>query len=54
MNTLEGTISIYPEYITDIEVLLKPDGTHIWRPFADFRIKVETNKKGGNGRETHI
>ena len=47
LDSLEGTISIYPEYITDIEVLLKPDGTHIWRPFAPIsRIKVETNKKG--------
>jgi len=47
LDILEGSISIFPENMTDIEVLLKPDGTHIWRPFAPIsRIQVETNKKG--------
>jgi carotenoid 1,2-hydratase len=49
LNTLEGTISLIPENITDIEVLLKSDGTHIWRPFAPIsRIKVDINQKGWN------
>ena len=30
-----------------MEVLLKPDGTHVWRPFSPIsRIDIKTNKKG--------
>lgn len=44
-----GTVTITPTHITNIEVNLTADGTHIWRPFApNAEITVEIDKKGWN------
>ena len=46
-DKIEGCITVTPESVNDLEVLLKPDGTHIWRPFSPIsRIEIKTNKKG--------
>ena len=44
---LTGQIRLRPTGLTDIEVPLKQDGTHIWRPFAPTaRIEVDLDRKG--------
>ena len=35
-DKIEGSITLIPESVNDLEVLLKPDGTHVWRPFSPF------------------
>lgn len=46
---LKGQVIVEPAYISDIEVLLKNDGTHIWRPFAPLaKINVNLNLEGWN------
>lgn len=34
ISKVRGTITLTPSAVTDIEVPLAPDGSHIWRPFA--------------------
>ncbi|MFL2805584.1 MAG: carotenoid 1,2-hydratase [Paracoccaceae bacterium] len=47
LSRLKGQVIIEPKYITDIEVLLKDDGSHIWRPFAPIsNIQVDLNVPG--------
>ena len=44
---LQGQIRLKPSGVTNIEVPLKDDGSHIWRPFAPTaRIDVNLNRKG--------
>lgn len=44
-----GTVTITPKHVTDIEVNLTEDGSHVWRPFApNAEIDVEIDKKGWN------
>ena len=44
-----GKVTITPKVITNIEVNLTRDGSHIWRPFApNAEINVEIEKKGWN------
>ncbi len=46
-----GTVTVTPKHITDIEVSLTSDGSHVWRPFApNAEINVEIDKKGWNWR----
>ncbi len=46
-DRVRGTIRLHPEGLTDIEVPLHDDGSHIWRPFApNARIEVALNKSG--------
>ncbi|MEM0977394.1 MAG: carotenoid 1,2-hydratase [Pseudomonadota bacterium] len=47
LQTIEGEIIIHPTALTDVEIPLKEDGSHIWRPFAPTsRIEVKLNRKG--------
>ncbi|MFT4782398.1 MAG: carotenoid 1,2-hydratase [Paracoccaceae bacterium] len=47
LGRLQGQIVVEPEAITNVELPLKPDGSHVWRPFAPLsRIKVDLNQKG--------
>jgi len=40
-------VKIKPNYISEIEVPLTSDGTHIWRPFSpNSKIEVDIKKKG--------
>lgn len=49
LDKIEGSITLTPESVNDLEVLLKPDGTHVWRPFSPIsRLDIKTNKKGWN------
>ena len=42
-----GTVTLTPKNITEIEVCLTADGSHVWRPFApNAEIEVEIDKKG--------
>ncbi len=44
---LQGQIRLIPTGVTNIEVPLKDDGSHVWRPFAPTaRIDVDLNRKG--------
>jgi len=44
---LQGQIRLKPTGVTNIEVPLKNDGSHVWRPFAPTaRIDVDLNRKG--------
>lgn len=44
---IAGTVCIDPQAITDQELPLAPDGSHVWRPFAPTsRISVDLYHKG--------
>lgn len=44
---IAGTVTIHPEHVSSIEVPLKEDGSHIWRPFApSSRIEVDIARPG--------
>ena len=44
---VRGRVTIAPRGITDIEVPLKPDGSHVWRPLAPASdITVEIDRPG--------
>ncbi len=46
-DVLSGSVEIEPTNITDIEIPLHEQGTHIWRPFApSSKIRVNLNKAG--------
>jgi carotenoid 1,2-hydratase len=52
VTPVRGRIVVTPQAITDVEVALTPDGTHLWRPFApSARIRVELTQ--GHGWEGH-
>ncbi|MFK7942787.1 MAG: carotenoid 1,2-hydratase [Paracoccaceae bacterium] len=45
ISRLKGQIRLKPAGITDVEMPLKSDGTHIWRPFAPTaRIEVDLGR----------
>ncbi len=47
ISRLRGRITVTPHALTSVEMLLTPEGTHIWRPFAPSSdIKVELQAKG--------
>ena len=47
VSHLKGTIVVKPKSITDVELPLTSDGTHIWRPFAQTaEIEVDLNTSG--------
>ena len=47
ISRVRGQITVTPHAVTNVELPLKPDGTHIWRPFAPSSdIKVELEAKG--------
>jgi carotenoid 1,2-hydratase len=47
MHRLRGTVTVTPEAVTDMELPLKADGSHIWRPFAPIsRIDVKLDRPG--------
>ena len=49
LSRLKGQVIIEPSQISNIEVPLKSDGTHIWRPFSPIsKIHVDLNIKGWN------
>lgn len=46
-DRLKGRVRVHPEGLTDLEALLHPDGSHIWRPFAPTaRIEVDLKNQG--------
>ncbi|WP_277882907.1 carotenoid 1,2-hydratase [Pontivivens ytuae] len=46
---MRGTIRLHPTALTDAEVVLTPEGTHVWRPFAPTaRIEVDWRSGGVN------
>ena len=48
---IRGTVRLRPSALTSIEVPLKPDGTHVWRPFAPTaEIEVDLNRGGWQWR----
>ena len=47
LHRLKGRVTIHPEAVTDVELPLMPDGTHVWRPFAPAsRIEVALDRPG--------
>ncbi|MEM1161908.1 MAG: carotenoid 1,2-hydratase [Pseudomonadota bacterium] len=45
VSHLKGQIRLKPAGLTDVEMPLKSNGTHIWRPFAPTaRIEVDLNR----------
>ena len=45
ISRLKGTITLKPSGITNVELPLTKEGTHIWRPFAPTaEIEVNLNK----------
>ncbi|MEM7177819.1 MAG: carotenoid 1,2-hydratase [Pseudomonadota bacterium] len=45
ISRVKGQIRLHPRGVTGIEMPLKPDGTHVWRPFAPTaRIEVDLNR----------
>lgn len=47
MHRLQGTVTVYPQAVTKMELPLKPDGSHVWRPFAPVsRIEVNIDRPG--------
>ena len=42
ISRMRGQIVVTPEGVTDVELPLTPEGTHVWRPFAPTsRIEVD-------------
>lgn len=47
MQRLKGRVTVTPSAITNVELPLKPDGSHVWRPFApSSEIEVDLNQPG--------
>jgi len=47
MHRLKGRVTVHPAAVTDVELPLKADGSHIWRPFApSSRIEVDLDRPG--------
>ena len=45
VSRVRGRITVTPTALTDVEVPLLPDGSHIWRPFApSASIEVDLNR----------
>ena len=52
MSRVRGTITLTPQAVTEAEVLLKPDGSHIWRPFAPM-ARIDVNLTQGHRWQGH-
>jgi carotenoid 1,2-hydratase len=52
VTPVRGTITLTPQAITGTEVLLTPDGRHIWRPFAPT-AHIEVNLTQGHRWHGH-
>jgi len=47
VSRVRGRIEVIPSAITDVELALAPDGSHVWRPFAPgCRIIVDLDAPG--------
>ncbi|MEO9827533.1 MAG: carotenoid 1,2-hydratase [Paracoccaceae bacterium] len=47
INRIKGTITVTPAALTNVELPLTKDGTHIWRPFAPVStINVDIDRPG--------
>lgn len=47
MHRLKGRVTLRPAAITQVELPLTPDGSHVWRPFAPAStIEVDLNRPG--------
>ena len=47
ISRMRGQIRVTPSAITDVELPLTPDDTHVWRPFApSSRISVDIDRPG--------
>ncbi|WP_279533257.1 carotenoid 1,2-hydratase [Rhodovulum marinum] len=47
MHRLKGRVTVTPSAVTDVELPLKQDGSHVWRPFApSSEIEVDLNQPG--------
>ncbi len=47
VSRVKGQITVTPSAVTSVELPLKQDGSHIWRPFApSARIEVDLEAKG--------
>ncbi len=45
VSRVRGQITLTPAAVTDVEAVLVPDGTHVWRPFAPVaKIDVDLNR----------
>jgi len=45
-SRLRGQIRVTPQAVTDVEVALAPDGSHLWRPYAPTaRIEVDLGRE---------
>ncbi len=46
-DRVKGTVKIHPHGLTDKEIPLTEDGSHVWRPFAPSSdIEVDMNREG--------
>ena len=51
LHRLRGQVRIHPEAMTQVELPLTADGTHVWRPFApDATIEVALDRPGWSWR----
>ncbi|SIO50278.1 hydroxyneurosporene synthase [Rhodovulum sp. ES.010] len=47
MHRLKGRVTVTPSAVTSVELPLKQDGSHVWRPFApSSEIEVDLNQPG--------
>lgn len=47
LDRLRGVIRVHPAAITDVELPLDPEGSHVWRPFAPVaEIEVDLDRPG--------
>lgn len=47
VSRVRGTITVTPSALTSVELPLKADGSHVWRPFAPIsKIKVDLESEG--------
>ncbi len=51
VSRVRGTITVTPEALTEVEMLLAPDGGHVWRPFGPVStVDVDLEAKGWQWR----
>ncbi|MEL7177610.1 MAG: carotenoid 1,2-hydratase, partial [Pseudomonadota bacterium] len=47
ISRIRGRVTVAPSAVTQVELPLTEDGTHVWRPFApSSKIKVELDRTG--------
>jgi carotenoid 1,2-hydratase len=52
VTPVRGRITLTPDALTDVEVLLTPDAAHLWRPFAPS-ARIEVDLTQGNRWQGH-